>query len=245
MYSTSLFNADAYFVLMAVTLLICIGMGASKNIHFILYYLLIARLVIVIIAIAYTKYIKKNIRNMENNRLLYHIKWIYFIQYIPLCWSLTCIILLDKYGVGNYKNKLVVYTTILFIITDISISLFQICASNSLRVYPYVGIAMMNLVNINKSASEEEINKIHEHTFITNETVSIYGKKIILKCDDKCTICLSNYNDNEQIRIIMCGHYYHKQCIDEWFKSEFICPNCRYDIKENNFGQELEIIDVS
>lgn len=242
MHGASLLNSNLYFATVGTILFICIILSANNsNAHFAMFYMLIVRLLIVGGMFLYTRYIKKNINNMDDIGLFYHSNMLYAVQYIPLLWSFICIILFDQIGKGGKKNILVVNITIFFIIFDLMTSLFQICATSSLRINPYVGIVMLNLVNTNRPATDEEINKVHEHIFISNEHVNIYNKNIILKCDDECTICLSNYNDNEQIRIIMCGHYYHKKCIDEWFKSEFNCPNCRYNIKENNFGEELEV----
>lgn len=31
-----------------------------------------------------------------------------------------------------------------------------------------------------------------------------------------CSICTENFTENENIRILLCGHIYHRHCIDPW-----------------------------
>ncbi|TYI90024.1 hypothetical protein E1A91_D03G094500v1, partial [Gossypium mustelinum] len=46
--------------------------------------------------------------------------------------------------------------------------------------------------------------------------------------DNTCSICLSEYQAKETIRTIPdCNHYFHANCIDEWFKLNAACPVCR------------------
>ena len=55
-------------------------------------------------------------------------------------------------------------------------------------------------------------------------------KKIIQESIRKyssCIICFSDFNKNDKIKILKCGHIYHKECINEWFKKKELCPICR------------------
>ncbi|MBA0707505.1 hypothetical protein Golax_019545 [Gossypium laxum] len=46
--------------------------------------------------------------------------------------------------------------------------------------------------------------------------------------DNTCSICLSEYQAKETIRTIPdCNHYFHANCVDEWFKLNAACPVCR------------------
>ncbi|KAL6184106.1 hypothetical protein ACLB2K_045510 [Fragaria x ananassa] len=46
--------------------------------------------------------------------------------------------------------------------------------------------------------------------------------------DKTCSICLCEYQHREIIRTIpQCKHYFHANCIDEWFKKDVTCPLCR------------------
>ncbi|KAJ1404777.1 Zinc finger, RING-type [Sesbania bispinosa] len=43
-----------------------------------------------------------------------------------------------------------------------------------------------------------------------------------------CSICLADYRDSDWLRLLPdCGHFFHKECIDMWFRLNFSCPMCR------------------
>ncbi|TBT99573.1 Ring finger domain-containing protein [Hamiltosporidium magnivora] len=50
---------------------------------------------------------------------------------------------------------------------------------------------------------------------------------------DSCLICIDLFNDFSKCRILHCGHYFHKECVDPWLKSKSCrCPYCRKIIKK-------------
>jgi len=46
-----------------------------------------------------------------------------------------------------------------------------------------------------------------------------------------CVICQSEYEANEEIRVIPCLHFFHKGCIDEWMMRSCVCPICKSKIE--------------
>ncbi|KAG0213361.1 hypothetical protein BGX33_002946 [Mortierella sp. NVP41] len=50
--------------------------------------------------------------------------------------------------------------------------------------------------------------------------------------DAVCAICLSEYEDEEELRKMRCSHYFHKDCVDEWLRLHRNCPLCKRDIEE-------------
>ena len=50
-----------------------------------------------------------------------------------------------------------------------------------------------------------------------------------------CTICqdtISPVASTIARKLLPCGHFYHRGCIDEWFTRSVLCPTCRHDIRE-------------
>lgn len=47
---------------------------------------------------------------------------------------------------------------------------------------------------------------------------------------DKCTICLVNYECDEEIRTLNCKHCFHSNCVDRWLKCNRQCPMCRVNV---------------
>jgi len=46
-----------------------------------------------------------------------------------------------------------------------------------------------------------------------------------------CPICLVNFSPNDYVRELHCGHIYHDNCIDLWFKDNTYCCLCKKDCK--------------
>ncbi|KAK1435958.1 hypothetical protein QVD17_01731 [Tagetes erecta] len=49
--------------------------------------------------------------------------------------------------------------------------------------------------------------------------------------DLQCYICLVEYEEGDEVRVLRCHHEFHKICIDEWLMNVHrICPVCRDDV---------------
>ncbi|CAE6533616.1 unnamed protein product [Rhizoctonia solani] len=47
-------------------------------------------------------------------------------------------------------------------------------------------------------------------------------------CTERCLICLEDYADEEDLRIMNCKHMFHKDCVDRWMETgRNNCPACR------------------
>ncbi len=48
--------------------------------------------------------------------------------------------------------------------------------------------------------------------------------------DTSCSICFDNFENDEQVKILPCKHYFHISCINKWLDKNTSCPMCRQDI---------------
>uniref|UniRef100_A0A182PFG6 RING-type E3 ubiquitin transferase n=1 Tax=Anopheles epiroticus TaxID=199890 RepID=A0A182PFG6_9DIPT len=48
---------------------------------------------------------------------------------------------------------------------------------------------------------------------------------------EKCTICLSQFDIDNDVRRLPCMHLFHKDCVDQWLVTNKHCPICRVDIE--------------
>ena len=55
--------------------------------------------------------------------------------------------------------------------------------------------------------------------------------------DKKCTICLENFNKNDNIIHLPCIHFFHEVCIKNWFQRQNFCPICRFKITSENINE--------
>ncbi|KAJ8368363.1 hypothetical protein SKAU_G00083910 [Synaphobranchus kaupii] len=51
-----------------------------------------------------------------------------------------------------------------------------------------------------------------------------------------CAICLEDFLDGEDLRIISCAHEFHKECVDPWLLQHRTCPLCMHNI----MGKEMD-----
>jgi hypothetical protein len=52
--------------------------------------------------------------------------------------------------------------------------------------------------------------------------------------EQDCAVCQDTITTSQQCRkILHCGHNFHVDCIDPWFRQNVACPVCRFDIREH------------
>lgn len=127
------------------------------------------------------------------------------------------------------KNEVNLYTTYFvvfldFIITCIYIS-FSI-VSNDMFIVMFCLIYIMGFIWVSQELREyiKKIEGAKEGTPITDD-----DEILIVVNEGECCIC---YDGIVEGKMLSCGHIYHKECIDEWFKEKKICPYCRHDIDD-------------
>jgi hypothetical protein len=72
---------------------------------------------------------------------------------------------------------------------------------------------------------------------------------IVSPINRACPISLENFNDSDTVSVIRyCGHIFHTEHLNRWFRTNCRCPVCRYDIRNytsssSNFTPANEIND--
>ncbi|XP_027726403.1 E3 ubiquitin-protein ligase RNF43 isoform X1 [Vombatus ursinus] len=49
-----------------------------------------------------------------------------------------------------------------------------------------------------------------------------------------CAICLEEFTDGQELRIISCHHEFHRTCVDPWLYQHQTCPLCMFNIIEGD-----------
>ncbi|KAI3840746.1 hypothetical protein MKW92_051162 [Papaver armeniacum] len=64
---------------------------------------------------------------------------------------------------------------------------------------------------------------------------------------DPCSVCLSNFEDGEDIRQLpICKHYFHSPCVDMWLYSHSNCPLCRQKLVAQEEEEEgSPVVEIS
>ncbi len=82
-----------------------------------------------------------------------------------------------------------------------------------------------------QKGSTEDINE----SLLNDKTITDIKKNIVkygsIKCveGDICVICLEEYDKEDNILMLDCSHYYHSDCLMDWFikNTLYSCPLCR------------------
>ncbi|KAF6150793.1 hypothetical protein GIB67_020876 [Kingdonia uniflora] len=65
---------------------------------------------------------------------------------------------------------------------------------------------------------------------IATPGADLTDERVLLPEDAECCICLSSYEDGQELHALTCGHHFHSACIVKWLKINASCPLCKYNI---------------
>ena len=96
---------------------------------------------------------------------------------------------------------------------------------------------LANITNIINRSLTDELNNINipdsgERGLSLNQVnlktcLGLYNSLSIDNLELKCHICNEEYSTNDICRKnIICGHYLHQSCLDNWYSSHNTCPIC-------------------
>lgn len=96
------------------------------------------------------------------------------------------------------------------------------------RLGEFYQLVEQRRLSVNRGASQEVIERntfFHKYKKIqrSNENEDNI---------EKCTICLSEFENEEDVRRLPCMHLFHSECVDQWLTTNKQCPICRVDIEE-------------
>ncbi|KAJ8247888.1 hypothetical protein GJAV_G00251720 [Gymnothorax javanicus] len=90
------------------------------------------------------------------------------------------------------------------------------------------------LGTVNRGASQETIESCtfphkYKRRVLVSQQDEVEGAEE--DTEEKCTICLSALEEDEDVRRLPCMHLFHQLCVDQWLLTKKQCPICRVDIE--------------
>ena len=83
-----------------------------------------------------------------------------------------------------------------------------------------------------KPINENILSQLPRSRFNGNSAQQAANGGLAASDESNCSICMSDYEREEEILTLTCFHKFHAQCVEEWFKSQNWCPVCRTKIDE-------------
>ena len=69
---------------------------------------------------------------------------------------------------------------------------------------------------------------------ITSEQINLIQIiKLTHNLDEHCSICLDEFKEGDELRLVECSHNFHIECLDKWLMLKNTCPICRKNIIPN------------
>ena len=86
-------------------------------------------------------------------------------------------------------------------------------------------LVAMRLLAEPEGTQEDIIASIPKRTFHVDPTPLPEGQE-----RPSCSICMVEYEEGEEIRVLPCTHEFHVECVDRWLTMKRTCPLCRADV---------------
>jgi len=94
-----------------------------------------------------------------------------------------------------------------------------------------------------KVCTQEEIDALTVVSYNPESMAEVEGMH---HDSDMCPICLVDFDADEELRILPCGHLFHGECLSPWLLKSTWCPMCKYDLKTGQVVavQETEMVTI-
>lgn len=119
-----------------------------------------------------------------------------------------------EYNYSNSGEEEISRETMKFLLT---LMIFMSCLPSLIQVSKSLLKSCKDCYNIKKI----NIRKIKSNDDLLSD---------LLDNNRECSICLEEYNQDDKVASLTCGHNYHWKCIKLWLKENNTCPICRENI---------------
>lgn len=130
-----------------------------------------------------------------------------------------------------------IYTKIILIITMAALS--QLLAHIYTMTLVFFTILILELIIFVRSVTDTISDSGRTRPITTKQYLKLIDEKNPVSrfktaainpasFSDTCAVCLSAFEDGEEVRKLKCKHIFHKDCLDTWLQQDSAtCPLCR------------------
>jgi len=128
------------------------------------------------------------------------------------------------YGSCKHCRVLWVYSLVLIIFIYVSLGRSLILLIIFIICFPCLCL-MRRILRETRTASRKSLKELETKQFMAGNV------DLEMSEGPVCVICLLEYQDGDDVKVLPCGHEFHSECVDLWLgKHNRTCPTCRHDI---------------
>ena len=119
-----------------------------------------------------------------------------------------------------------IYITIEYILRGILVFILIIIIRFKFSIFvPYSAYDLLSSFPFKLGISIQKLNELE--SFKYKNLKKRYNGIRISKDEKSCPICYYEFEDNHDIIILECNHFFHKSCCSKWLRINNSCPLCR------------------
>lgn len=145
-----------------------------------------------------------------------------------------CCIFPLSYAWNKHVEKIIVWGMLLLFVISIPL-LFWFAR----KLYP-IDSPRRHRPEQTRQLPRSTVNALPSFVFSSVTSVRCHGRETL------CSICLEDYREGENLRVLPCRHEFHSSCVDSWLiRWGTFCPVCRHEIRRSTSNEGNEQVHVS
>ncbi|KAH9686886.1 Receptor region transmembrane domain- and RING domain-containing protein 1 [Citrus sinensis] len=140
-----------------------------------------------------------------------------------------CCIFPLSYAWNKHVEKIIVWGMLLLFVISIPL-LFWFAR----KLYP-IDSPRRHRPEQTRQLPRSTVNALPSFVFSSVTSVRCHGRETL------CSICLEDYREGENLRVLPCRHEFHSSCVDSWLiRWGTFCPVCRHEIRRSTSNEGNE-----
>ncbi|XGW16581.1 hypothetical protein V3C99_001771 [Haemonchus contortus] len=103
-----------------------------------------------------------------------------------------------------------------------------------LRTLARAAVGKMEIRKFQKESSRQRRRPFARLRRVRSTYLPVFGSLTSVantaSSQERCSICLDEYAEGTELRVLFCGHEFHPKCVDPWLLSNRRCPLCQFDV---------------
>uniref|UniRef100_A0A1I7XPR8 ribulose-phosphate 3-epimerase n=1 Tax=Heterorhabditis bacteriophora TaxID=37862 RepID=A0A1I7XPR8_HETBA len=103
-----------------------------------------------------------------------------------------------------------------------------------LRTLARSAVGKMEIRKFQKDTRREKLRPFSRLRKTRSTYIPVFGSLTSVanttSAQERCAICLDEYSEGAELRVLFCGHEFHPKCVDPWLLANRRCPLCQFDV---------------